>query len=145
MVSTESEDIVINMLAKVIQVNKKMTVKEFLSLLEYDEGLVPTVVNVDGRVLKGTSYVHDDLRLFLTKPGVGQSTFSLLYMGDEEITEPDELEPIQDNSDIDNPSKPDSSKSDDSPNTGVPSYAFAALAVLTAAAAAVTLSRRRAR
>lgn len=145
MISTESEDIVINMLAKVIQVNKKMTVKEFLSLLEYDEGLVPTVVNVDGRVLKGTSYVHDDLRLFLTKPGVGQSTFSLLYMGDEEITEPDELEPIQDNSDIDNPSKPDSSKSDDSPNTGVPSYAFAALAVLTAAAAAVTLSRRRAR
>lgn len=142
MLSTESEDITINMLAKVIQVGKKMTVSEFLSLLEYDEGLVPTVVNNDGRVLKGVSYVHDDLRLFLTKPGVGQTTFALLYMGDEEITEPDELEPIQETSDT---SGSDNSKPGSSPDTGVPTYAFAALAVLTAAAAAVTLSRRRVR
>ena len=142
MLSTESEDITINMLAKVIQVGKKMTVSEFLSLLEYDGGLVPTVVNNDGRVLKGVSYVHDDLRLFLTKPGVGQTTFALLYMGDEEITEPDELEPIQETSDT---SGSDNSKPGSSPDTGVPTYAFAALAVLTAAAAAVTLSRRRVR
>ena len=152
MVSTESEDIEINLVSKVIQVMRKMTVEEFLSLLEYEDGVKATVVNWDGRVLKGTSYVHDDLRLMLTIEGVGQSTISLLYLGDEEITEPDELEPLPD---PDDPVKPgDSSNpgsgndssdisSADTGDAGVCPWAWAAVLAMLALMAALTASRRR--
>lgn len=141
MVSTESEDIDINLLSKVIQVSRKMTVAEFLSLLEYDQG-TPTVINRDGRVLKGTSYVHDDLRMLLTVDGVGQATFAILYLGDEEITEPDELEPLPD----DNNSGGNSGNTDNPggiTDTGVQSLALLSVIVMMGSAVVVTVLRKK--
>lgn len=141
MVSTESEDIDINLLSKVIQVSRKMTVAEFLSLLEYDQG-TPTIINRDGRVLKGTSYVHDDLRMLLTVDGVGQATFAILYLGDEEITEPDELEPLPDGNtsggnsgNIDNPG--------DITDTGVQSLALLSVIAMMGSVIVVTVLRKK--
>lgn len=146
-VSTQSEDIDINLLSKVIQVHRKMTVSEFLGLLEYDEG-TPTVINRDGRVLKGTSYVHDDLRMMLTIDGVGQATFDILYLGAEEITEPDELEPLPENPNTDSSNSPggNSDGSGDGanvPDTGVHTFVLLAFLLAIGSAAVVITLRRK--
>lgn len=147
-VSTQSEDININLLSKVIQVYRKMTVEEFLGLLEYDEG-TPTVINRDGRVLKGTSYVHDDLRMMLTIEGVGQATFDILYLGEEEITEPDELEPLPENPNLGGTDPGDSANPGDGddgtnlPDTGVQTFSLAALLLALGAVAVAIVFRRK--
>ena len=137
---------------------RKMTVEEFLSLLEYEDGVKATVINWDGRILKGTSYVHDDLRLMLTIEGVGQSTISLLYLGDEEITEPDELEPLPDPDDPSDPDDPDDPdhpgnpsggngssdiSSADTGDTGVSPWAWGAALAMLVLMVALTAARRR--
>jgi len=156
MLSTESEDITINMLSKVITVNNKITVGDLLALIQADEGVELTIVNVDGRVVTDDTYVRDTYRLFATIPGKGQATYALLYLG-EEVTEPEKLVPLPESDP--EPSEPDASEPDASepgtsepdasepgesnPGTGVTTYALVALLVMLSAGVALVLTRKQ--
>ncbi|MBQ8751849.1 MAG: InlB B-repeat-containing protein, partial [Clostridia bacterium] len=146
MLSTESEDLNINMLSKVITVNTKMTVAELIAALEADEGVELTIVNVDGRVVKGSTYVRDTYRLFATIADKGQATYALLYLGDE-VTEPEELEPLPEVSEPEDEESTGGSTSDDSgaenPGTGVTTYVFVAVLMMLAAGTVLVLTRKQ--